>query len=1155
MHTVAWPQGEECGKRIPLITLRRESRGIHMKLPLWIMTVFSVIFALPASRAENAAAKMGFTHLGAEYGAYDVDASGGIKLGGAKKGGNRLGYPLGGSWRMALDPEKKGAVEGWFRKMPGDRLMTLPGTLDEAGIGGPVKPSLYVLTRTHEFIGMAWYQREVEIPESWRGKVVQLWLDRVMWESRLYVDGELVGSEDSLCTPHVYDLGSRLTPGKHTLTLRIDNSGRPSANGHGYGDDIQIKWNGVVGRMELTARDPVYVASVRTIPELDKKRVRVLVKLANTTRVTVEGDLQVAARLRGETGVTGQSRNFFKIAGSEALVELAVPLDKNWRTWDEFDPALYELTATLRAEAEGVKCQDVSTTRFGMREMGQKGTQFTLNGRTLFLRGTHDGAGFPLLGHPAGDVESWRRIFKICKSYGLNHVRYHSICPNSPAFIAADEEGIILQPELPVWMTIKEEMAGQAFLQREMDRILEFYGNSPSFCMFSMGNEHAGNWDFLGRMVERAKRLDPTRKYAAASNEYIRPGERGLPVNPNDDFAVIMYGAEKDGKRSRIRYMERIQVHNEDFRMDQDYRDILAGFTVPVIAHELGQWWSYPDFKEIDKYTGVLRAKNFEAFKESVRSAGMLEQNEAFRMASGKLAVELYKEDIERELRTPGLGGFQLLDLHDYSGQGTALVGLLDAFWDSKGFIEPEAFRQFCAPTVLLARVPKQVWEEGQTIRIPLEVCHYAKEDLNNAVVEWSFKTRQGRVMAEGRTAPATIRQGGTTGVGEAILAVPAEPAAEVTLAVRVAGTGISNRWRVWCYPKVPAVTPGADAVRVVETLDGALLDFVEKGGRALVIADRLDGQVPVYFSNPIWTPQNNIETTGLLIQDRHGALADFPTASHSDFQWHNLLRPGRAFILNDVPKLQPVIQAIEAPSLRRNYRLATVVALRFGKGALVATSLNLREQLEQHPEVRQLRRSLVNYLARGAFGEAQEVTRGEIQSLFNNPRYGTVPAPAGKIVLDVKAAGNAHEDGFKPWKPGEDAVSHQQEGFGYRFEGTSQRWGIRAPGDIVFRKGDQARAWSLNRTTLFVTCPKGFAGTIYLHFQDPENSGKRNGYVYGLGGAVMAGNHTGAGKWAAFQVRPEDSQTGEIPLYFRKISYGEGWSTTPLVTRLVVTE
>jgi hypothetical protein len=738
-------------------TISRPSLPLTMKKRAFLLSLGLTVAACPPLVAAESSSPMGFNHLGAEFGDYDVDASGGIKLGGVKKGGNRLGYPIGGEWRVVLDPQKKGVAEQWFKNMPETQPIRLPGTLDEAGMGAPGKHSMHFLSRNHEFIGMAWYEREIEIPQEWKGKRVQLWLDRVMWESRLYLNGELLGSEDSLCTPHVYELGE-LEPGRHKLTLRIDNSERPVANAHGYGDDLQIRWNGVVGRMELIARDPVHVASVRTIPDFSKKRVRVLLKLANATRVTARGEVTLKARLRGEKEEVGSSMGYFTIAGPEALMELSLPLDKNWRPWSEFDPALYELTATIRAEADSKNHVDETTVRFGVRELGANGTEFTLNGRPIFLRGTHDGINFPLLGHPAGDVESWRRIFGICKDYGLNHVRYHSVCPNSPAFTAADEAGILLQPELPIWTHVKEEGAGQAFLQRELDRILEFYGNSPSFAMFSMGNEHAGDWDFLGRMVERAKRLDPTRRFVAASNAYIRPGDPGVPVNPNDDFAVIMYGAEKNWQRPRIRYMERMTPDNEDFKRDADYRDILEGFKVPVIAHELGQWWVYPDFREIDKYTGVLRARSLEAFREGVRESGMLGQNEELRMASGKLAVELYKEDIERQLRTPKLGGFQLLDLRDYSGQGVALVGLLDSFWDSKGLIKPEEFRQFCAPTVILSRIPKQLYEEGEQVHVPLEVHHYGAADLPDAVVEWAFTAKDGSVLAKGRTAPQTSR-------------------------------------------------------------------------------------------------------------------------------------------------------------------------------------------------------------------------------------------------------------------------------------------------------------------------------------------------------------------------------------------------------------
>jgi hypothetical protein len=310
--------------------------------------------------------------------------------------------------------------------------------------------------------------------------------------------------------------------------------------------------------------------------------------------------------------------------------------------------------------------------------------------------------------------------------------------------------------------------------------------------------------------------------------------------------------------------------------------------------------------------------------------------------------------------------------------------------------------------------------------------------------------------------------------------------------------------------------------------------------------------QVPAYFANPIWTPQNNIETCGALIRNQHPALADFPTRSFADFQWHNFMRPGRAFILNDAKMIRPIIQNIEAPSVRRNFHLASIFAVKLGKGALVACSFDLRDT---RPEFRQLKQSLINYLARGEFAEASLITRNDLLQVMDHPRFKIVPEPAGKKVLDVKPAAKATEEGFKAWTSESDHVVVKQDGLGYRFEKTDQRWGISAPGDMVVRKGDKVRAWSLNRSTLFITCPKGFTGTVYLCFQDPEKSGKREGYVFGMGGAVMTGTQAVEGKWAMLKIRPEDSVSGEIPFFFRKLAYGEGWSSTPLVTGLIVTE
>jgi len=148
--------------------------------------------------------------------------------------------------------------------------------------------------------------------------------------------------------------------------------------------------------------------------------------------------------------------------------------------------------------------------------------------------------------------------------------------------------------------------------------------------------------------------------------------------------------------------------------------------TIPVISHEIGQYAIYPNFKEIDKYKNSLKAKNFTVFYERLKEKGMEELAEKFFYCSGKLSVSCYKEELEAQLRTKNIAGFQLLDLQDFSGQGTALVGILDAFMDSKGLISTDEWKSFCSDAVLLARFEKYNYLSEEELHANLELSYYS---------------------------------------------------------------------------------------------------------------------------------------------------------------------------------------------------------------------------------------------------------------------------------------------------------------------------------------------------------------------------------------------------------------------------------------------
>ncbi len=1086
-------------------------------------------------------------YLGAEYGAYSTGKDRDVST----RGKDAAVLSLAGEWRCELDAKKKGVEEKWFaRKF--EKPIHLPGTLDEAGYGEPRdERTLRCLSRKFEYIGPAWYQREITVPADWAGKRITMTFERVMWESRVWIDDQPIGARDSLCTPHEYDLTGLLAPGTHRLTVRVDNSGRPGANAHGFGDDEQIRWNGLLGNLELRAQDAVFVRSAQVYPDVAKKRAVVRVEIGNIAGESFDGTVTVTARPKTNSSKAACSAKAnFKIADDSLTVEVVLPFDENAALWDEFAPNLYDAQIEVAAESGGRKTSDRAAVTFGLRELGQRGTQLTMNGRTLFLRGTHDGGGFPLTGHPATDVELWRKIFRTCKEYGLNHVRYHSFCPPDAAFTAADEEGIMLLAELQFWGQAGADWAGTPFLRAELQRILDAYGNHPSFCMMSMGNEHSGDWDVLASFVAEGKRRDPRHKYAAASNEYIRMGKDPRAVNDGDEFAVIMKGPQPEPgyEQGRIRMMERL-LNGEPPDFSADYRDIVKQFDVPVFAHELGQYWVFPDLRESAKYTGVLRSGALDMFRESLASAGLLDRVEKYHAASGALAVQLYKEDIERELRTPALGGFALLDLHDYTGQNTSLVGLLDAFWESKGIVTPAEFRRFCAPTVLLSRMPKRVWTTEETLTAEIEIAHYGAAEISSVTPAWKLIAPDNRVVASGALAnQPRIATGQNTSLGKIEIKLADIPSPSQLRLEAIAGSA-TNDWTVWVYPIANRKSQIAN-VRMTDKLDAETIRFIENGGHVLFLGHASTHTVPVDFPNPIWNPfGGSVQTCGLLINAQHPALAEFPTATHSDWQWRDLLEPeARAFVLNDLPhEAEPLVELIDQPL--RALRIGALIEAGVGKGALVATSLDLDSSVSG----RQLKNSLLDYLSSDRCKPALQLTAEQAARLLVGNRFQIVEKPPANaaVMLDVEASANMKTENASAWKIANDKITKQTECFTYNFPPSRfDPW--KSTPQVSWMKNGKP-AWMSRNFTLHLHCPSNFTGSVYLQFRDAD-SGKALAAVQSGGDACYIGPHGGDGKWISLRVTPADLKNGELEITIGKPAGGDTWSRAPRVTRLVVT-
>lgn len=929
-----------------------------------------------------------------------------------------------------MDPDDAGTKQKWWTQDLSGQI-TLPGSMTENGLGDDItsttpwtqtQPRLdeffrdprfapylktdpvkipFWLTPVKYYKGAAWYQRDIVVPEDWAAYGISLYLERVHWFSQAWINDQEVrqdfnhiGNRNSLSVAHVWNLG-QLKPGKHRLTIRVDNRVHipVGLNAHSVTDHTQTNWNGIVGRIELHPYDSIQLSAVKIEPDHSGKSVKVQLQ----TNVTMPG----LGKVQGNVVITDPdgepvAERIFEgpFAASKvpytASHSRSLELKKPALPWDEFSPNLYKADVRLVEHSDDgtTKLLDSRTETFGFRDFSTSGTEFVVNGRPTFLRGTLECCIFPLTGYPPMEIEPWRRIMRIIKAHGLNHLRFHSWCPPEAAFDAADEAGVYFSIECASWAHPGEDKEYDEWLYAECERILREYGNHPSFCMLLYGNEPGGDkktyHKFLTEFVDHWKEKE---------NRILISGGAGWPDLKNNEFYITQkpriqaWGA---GLKSRVNALPPETV--------TDYSDFIAKHKMPVISHEIGQWCAYPNLKERSKYTGVTRAYNFDIFADSLAAHHMADQADDFLMASGKLQAALYKEDIESALRTRGMGGFQLLDLHDFPGQGTALVGVLDAFWDSKGYISAEEYRRFAGPVVPLARLSKRVFTNDEHLTCTVELANYSSAPLTVAP-RWSLDLADGSNIASSEFDRQTfpVRNGLPLGMIDQPLDGVTK-AAKVVLTVSLPGTDYINSWDVWVYPNAKDVdVVPKDDIMVTNELDENAMDRLNSGGKVLLMAadkvrDPASGKIQAGFSsifwNTAWTGGQAPHTLGILCDPKNPALASFPTDFHSNWQWWYLLggNPGTpVMVLDGLPKdVRPIVQSID--DWTTNHRLGYIWEANYGGGKLLVSSIFLVEPAEWHPVPRQMLHSLLEYMESDKFDPKITINQEQLETVLELP-------------------------------------------------------------------------------------------------------------------------------------------------------------------------
>lgn len=905
---------------------------------------------------------------------------------------------LTGKWYLALDKEDKGIGEKWFQQHFNKEQINLPGSLQMQGFGE--KPSLesdwtignittllkdkryakythaddficpYWLTPKRVYVGPAWYQKTVTIPKSWENKRIVLLLERPHWKTTVWVDDKNTGSQNTLGTAHEYNLTDYLNIGQHKITIRVDNRVLidVAKDAHSVSDQTQTNWNGIIGQIKLTATDKVWIEDVQVYPNVQNNKIKVKAQIGNLTGTAGQGTLTVQAK--NKSAICPKPKTIpIQWSNQNQTIEFEYDMGDNVKLWDEFSPNLY----TLSIKLAGDNVTADKETIFGMRQLGISKSQFTLNGRKLFLRGTLECSVFPRTGYPPTCVESWKKIIGICKHYGLNHIRFHSWCPPEAAFAAADEMGFFFQVECSTWATFGNGTAVDKWVYKESEHILKEYGNHPSFILMSAGNEsHGKNREaFLGKLVNYWKEQDNRRFYT---------GTTGWPMIPQNDYHTA--------QGPRLQLYEGLRLTDRP-NTNVDYRKFIQQTDKPILSHEVGQWCAYPNVDEIKKYNGLTRAGTIEIPLDFLKRAGLESRAKDFLMASGKFQALLYKQEIEAALRTPGMAGFQLLGLYDYPGWGLATVGVLDAFWESKGYITAKQYRRFCSQTVPLARLQKFVYTNTETLQAKIDLAHYGSADIE-IKPSWRLRDENGNIVSSGMLKSSTAKTGGLSNLGEINISLKQFVKAEkLNLEISVDNINIANDWNIWVYPA--KVKADQSNIVIAESLDKKTVDALKSGKNVLLMplaysikADTLGTFKPIFWNRVTFTSQRE-HHLGILCDPNHPALADFPTDYYCNWQWWDLMQNCKPVIVDDLPgRIEPIVRVIDDWALCRNLGLVFEVSV--AKGKLLFCSIDLAKDLQHRPVARQLRYSLMNYINSEKFKPVQSVTVQDLKKLFKEP-------------------------------------------------------------------------------------------------------------------------------------------------------------------------
>lgn len=895
---------------------------------------------------------------------------------------------LQGTWELFLDYNCTGENVSYNEniKLPDTTSNARKGKLNEARETGH-------LTDSYKFEGWAWYKRTINT-NALKCSALELFLERTRI-TEVFVDGVSLGVQDSFCAPHIYDLTEFIGTGERELVIKVANVGYKTKGGHMTSPDTQTNWNGILGRIELIGYGAAHCKNVVITPDIHAGTVKVTADI-----IGAESGNALISVADYPDGTQVSEPVEFSFFNGKLIAEYQ--MCKNFKLWSEHTPYLYELCIDIDG--------DISKHIFGMREFSTANGKFTVNGKLTFLRGKHDGMIFPKTAYASCDVDEWLRVMKISRSFGINHYRFHTCCPPEAAFIAADILGIYMEPQLPFWGTVHASndedfnAEEQEFLIAEGFAMLREFGNHPSFCMMSMGNELWGSKERINEVMGLYKNTDRRHLYTQGSNNF----QWSPCVLENDDFFVgvrlakdrLIRGSyamcdaplghtqtdkpaanhsydsavksEKTSHSSAISEDGTVQIQYgttmKTVKANESDADLVP--EIPIVTHEIGQFETYPNFDEIGKYTGSLKARNFEVFRDRLEANGLGHLAKDFFYCSGQLAKACYKEELESVFRSKLLAGFQILDIQDFSGQGTALVGMLDAFMDNKGIITPEEWREFCNDAVILAIFDSYTPLAGTNFSFDIRLVNYRPESLVGKNVIYRFEC--GDFSETGSVVIASDEN--YADVCRASVKLPkVDNITSAVLTIEVESTDIRNHYELEIIPDIKELD--MEGVHIFSGISTEAEKLLSEGKTILIFPEleKLKNSIEGFYCQDFWcypmfreisnmmNKPEPVGTMGLVNDVSHPALKGFSCKKYSTPIWWDIVMSSKCEILDGKSAGKRVIVRM-IDNFERNHDLAILYEYDMGGGKVVVCTSDF-EKLMASPEGRVFLRSVADYV------------------------------------------------------------------------------------------------------------------------------------------------------------------------------------------------